>query len=123
MGIVKNLHNGIGFGSTEYIVLRTKGMVLAEWIFYFLSLPFVREHGQELMTGAVGHKRIPKDYLENLDIPVPSISDQHNILESLVSTLDEISECESIVEQQLELLNELEKSLIFEAMSQQNERS
>jgi type I restriction enzyme, S subunit len=36
MSIVKHLKNGVGFGSTEFIVLRVKQRVMIEWIYYFL---------------------------------------------------------------------------------------
>ena len=37
LGIAKNLVNGIGFGSSEYIVFRPNKDVCKEWIYYFLS--------------------------------------------------------------------------------------
>ncbi len=124
MGIAKGLKNGIGFGSTEYIVLRCNEKVLPEWLFRFLSLPFVREEGKDLMTGAVGHKRIPKDFIQNLQIPVPTIEKQAELLDKLSSDLDDIAECESRLEQQIELLHDLEKSLTYEALGlKKNERS
>ena len=116
MGIAKGLKNGIGFGSTEYIVLRCGDKILPEWLFRFLSLPFVREEGRELMTGAVGHKRIPKDYIQELKIPVPNIEDQKILLKKLESKIDEINECESRLEQQIQLLKDLEKSLTYETL-------
>lgn len=36
-GIASNLSGGIGFGSSEYIVIRPSEKVLSEWIYYFLS--------------------------------------------------------------------------------------
>ena len=123
MGIARDLLNGVGFGSTEYIVIRCSERVLPEWVFYFLTLPFVRDEGKDLMTGAVGHKRIPRDYLEGLEIPLPKISEQKKILESLNGTLDDISQCESGLEQQIILLRELEVSTKYEALGFLNERS
>ena len=37
-GIAHNLKNGIGFGSTEYIVIRAdESVVYPEWIFYYIN--------------------------------------------------------------------------------------
>lgn len=116
MGIAKGLTNGVGFGSTEYIVMRCHEDVLPEWVYRFLSLPFVREEGRDLMTGAVGHKRIPKDYLQQMQVPLPGLDEQHRILEKLANEIDDINECEARLEQQILLLRDLEKSLTYEAL-------
>lgn len=123
IGIAKDLTNGVGFGSTEYIVIRAGEGVLAEWIYQFLSLPFVREQGKELMTGAVGHKRVPKEYLEKLLVPIPSIEMQRELLEKLDEKLDDFAQCEAMLEQQISLLRDLETSTVYETLGLSNERS
>ena len=42
LGIAKKLKNGIGFGSSEYIVFRKKTEVISEYLYYFLSQPIFR---------------------------------------------------------------------------------
>ncbi|MCI6435616.1 MAG: restriction endonuclease subunit S [Clostridiales bacterium] len=90
--IAKNLHNGFGAGSTEFIVLRPKHeLVTAEWIYYFLSQKQFRLQCQQHMTGSAGQKRVPQKYLETCEVPVPSICDQRRIIariEELFSELD-----------------------------------
>jgi type I restriction enzyme S subunit len=83
MGIARNLVNGIGFGSSEYFVLRSTDSVLSEYLYYFLRQEFVIENGRGIMTGAVGHRRVPGEYLENLEIPLPSLEKQREIVEKL----------------------------------------
>jgi type I restriction enzyme S subunit len=58
IGIARNLVNGIGFGSSEYIVFRTKGEIVPEFLYYFLSRNEIRDEGRKYMSGAVGHKRV-----------------------------------------------------------------
>ncbi|PUE63177.1 hypothetical protein B9Z45_00415 [Limnohabitans sp. 2KL-17] len=123
IGIAKDLVNGIGFGSTEYIVIRVGNEVLSEWVYQFLTLPFIREQGKELMTGAVGHKRVPKEFIENLSIPLPPVKTQIELLKKLDEKLDDISHCESMLEQQILLLRELETSTVSETLGLANERS
>lgn len=36
LGIVSGLKNGVGFGSSEYIVFRPNDSVSKEWLYYFL---------------------------------------------------------------------------------------
>lgn len=88
MGIATNLTNGVGFGSSEYVVLRSKGKIDPEYLFYFLSRDEFREAGARIMSGAVGHKRVPKEYFEDLPIPLPPLEEQKRI----VAVLDEAFE-------------------------------
>ena len=73
LGIARNLKNGVGFGSSEFVVLRPNEGLDAEYLYYFLSRSCFREYGAQQMTGAVGHKRIPKEFVEQLQIPLPPL--------------------------------------------------
>jgi type I restriction enzyme S subunit len=86
LGIAKGLTNGIGFGSSEFIVFRSKGRVVPKYLYYFFLQQSFRNIGKTLMTGAVGHKRVAKDFIENLEIYLPSI----DIQESIVNKLNEV---------------------------------
>ncbi len=85
LGIAQGLKNGIGFGSSEYIVFRSKGEIDPEYLFYYLSQDSFRDAGAKVMTGAVGHKRVPKEFIENYRIPLPRLEEQKRI----VAILDE----------------------------------
>ena len=60
LGIAKGLTNGIGFGSSEFIVFRPNKELLAEYLYYFLLRPIFREEGAAVMTGAVASSRVMK---------------------------------------------------------------
>jgi type I restriction enzyme S subunit len=77
--IARSLHNGIGFGSTEFHVLRPKDRVTAEWLFYFWRLPETRRWAARQMTGSAGQKRVSASYLENLQIPLPDVGEQRRV--------------------------------------------
>lgn len=81
MTIARCLKNGIGFGSTEFIVIRANlKMVMIEWIYYCLrNLSFLVE-GATIMTGSVGHKRISADFVRCYKIPLPSLDIQQEIV-------------------------------------------
>ena len=85
LGIAEGLTNGIGFGSSEYIVFRPDETLSREWLYYYLSREVFRVEGAARMSGAVGHKRVAKEFIESYPIPVPSVSDQQRI----VGILDE----------------------------------
>ena len=88
LGIARNLTNGVGFGSSEYIVFRSTGDIDPEYLFHFLSQDSFRDAGSRVMTGAVGHKRVPKEFIENYPIPLPPLPEQIRI----VAILDEVFE-------------------------------
>lgn len=69
--VANNLTNGIGFGSTEFYVIRAKEGILPEYLWHFLRQERVRKEAKTRFTGAAGHKRVPKDFMENLGVPVP----------------------------------------------------
>lgn len=117
LGIAKNLCNQIGFGSSEYIVLRAKD-IKSEYIYYNLSSESFRNNGKKLMIGACGLKRLPKDYVNNFEIHFPESSKEQ---EEIVGRLDLIKgyceELEGNYKRVLELCEELKQGLLREAFS------
>ena len=83
IGIATNLLNGIGFGSSEYIVFRPNKNLINDWLYYFLNRNSFRLDGAQNMSGAVGHKRVNKDFIDNTLIPIPSIEEQKKIIFTL----------------------------------------
>jgi type I restriction enzyme, S subunit len=98
LGIAKDLENGIGFGSSEFFVIRPKGELLPEFLFYFLSRNAFRECGKRVMSGAVGHKRVPKDFFEGLELPLPPLDEQKRIVAALDHTLAALDRASANVE-------------------------
>jgi type I restriction enzyme, S subunit len=91
LGIAADLTNGIGFGSSEYLVFRPTGILSSEWLYYFLDRQLFRDEGAQSMTGAVGHKRVAKEFVENYPIPVPPLPEQHRIVAILDAAFDHIA--------------------------------
>ena len=80
LGIARNLKNGVGFGSSEFVVMRPKPALLPEFLYYYLSRDTFRTCGARIMSGAVGHKRVPKEYFEDMLMPVPPPEEQKRIV-------------------------------------------
>ena len=92
MAVARQLKNGVGFGSTEFHVLRPREGVDAQYIYYFVSSQTFRKEASGHMTGAVGLRRVPSAFLENAAIPLPPLERQREIvaeLEKQFSRLDE----------------------------------
>jgi len=75
--IARTLVNGIGFGTTEFHVLRPKkGLSTSSWIFQLTHSKFFRKQAESNMTGSAGQKRVPKDFFFNFKIPRPAFESQ-----------------------------------------------
>ena len=82
--IARNLTNGIGFGSTEYIVIRANtSLVYPEWIFYHINTPEFIDGGKSFMTGTAGQQRVDINYVKQYRIPVPPLEEQKKILDQI----------------------------------------
>lgn len=99
LGIARNLKNGIGFGSSEYIVFRSKGKVIPEYLFYYLARDEFRREGEKAMTGAAGQKRIPPSFVESQEIAYPSVSEQQRIVTLLDETFAALMKVRANAEQ------------------------
>ncbi len=112
IGIARNLTNGIGFGSSEYLVFRSKGKVFEDYLFYYLSRETFREEGRKNMTGAVGHKRVSKEFIDNYKIPIPPLPEQQRIVAILDEAFEAIAKAKSNAEQNLKNAKELFESYL-----------
>jgi type I restriction enzyme S subunit len=81
--IARGLRDGVGFGSTEFHVVRASSKVLPEWIYYFWRFPATRILAERNMTGTAGQKRVPTAFLERLRIPLPPLEEQTRFVRAL----------------------------------------
>jgi type I restriction enzyme, S subunit len=121
LGIARGLVNSIGFGSSEFIVFRPHAEMDPEYLFYFLSRDQFRVEGAKVMTGAVGHKRIPNDYLESLVLPLPPLPKQKRIVAILDEAFDAIDQAIANTEQNLQNARELFESYLYKVFTEKGE--
>ena len=91
MAVVPELKNGLGFGSTEFHVLRAQGGMSPKYIYYIVSSASFRREAEHNMSGAVGQRRVTTPYLSECKIPLAPTNEQHRIvakIEELFSELD-----------------------------------
>ncbi len=88
---VKGLKNGIGFGSTEFLVFRGKENVSDnEFVFYLSRWDEVRGYAESRFEGTSGRQRVPKNCFDNLFLNLPPLPEQTAIAEVLSSLDDKI---------------------------------
>jgi type I restriction enzyme S subunit len=102
LGIAEGLTNGIGFGSSEYIVFRPDKMLSSEWLYYYLSRETFLVEGAARMSGAVGHKRVSREFIESYPIPVPPLPEQQRIIGNIYESFDGIATAKINAEKNLQ---------------------
>jgi len=113
VGIAKGLLNGIGFGSSEFIVFRPNGHIVPEYLYYYLSQESFRDEGKNRMAGAVGHKRVSKEFIKEYLLPFPeSKEEQKRIVAILDKAFTAIDKAKSNTEKNLANAKELFESYL-----------
>lgn len=98
--VATGLTNGIGMGSTEFHVLRAdKEKILPQYLFAIINQDSVRAEAASHFTGASGHRRVPIDFYENLEIPMVSLGEQKRIIGQITKLEDNINSLESRMSQ------------------------
>ncbi|MCB0056578.1 MAG: restriction endonuclease subunit S, partial [Caldilineaceae bacterium] len=69
----------VAFGSTEFHVVRCGEKLDGRYLVHFLRRQEVREDGERKMTGSGGQRRVPKHFIESLEIPLPPPAEQRRI--------------------------------------------
>jgi type I restriction enzyme S subunit len=80
LGIAAGLTNGVGFGSSEFIVFRPSESLDKDYLYYYLSRADFRNEGAARMGGAVGQQRVHKEFIESYPIPFPPLPEQQRIV-------------------------------------------
>ncbi len=107
--VAKGLHNGIGFGSTEFHVLRPiSGKSDPYWIYTLTAFSQFRMDAASNMTGSAGQRRVPASFLENYRVSLPPIALQ----EQFAAFVEQTDKSKLAVKQSLEKLETLKKSLM-----------
>ncbi|MEM5492466.1 restriction endonuclease subunit S [Hoeflea sp. AS16] len=102
--------NQLGFGSTEFHVVRPSREVDAKYVFYLLWNDKFRAVAGKGMTGSAGQKRVPADLLKRLEIPLPPLDEQKRI----AAILDKADLLRQKRRQAIALLDNLTQSIFLE---------
>ena len=104
------IRNQLGFGSTEFHVLRPSPDLDPKYAFYLLWSERFRTIGEKGMTGSAGQKRVPADLLRRLEIPLPPLDEQKRI----AAILDKADQLRQKRRQAIALLDSLTQSIFLE---------
>lgn len=108
--VAKGLHNGIGFGSTEFHVLRPiSGKTDPYWIYTLTAFSQFRMDAASNMTGSAGQRRVPASFLENYRVSLPPIALQ----EQFAAFVEQTDKSKVAVQKALD-----EAQLLFDSLMQ-----
>jgi type I restriction enzyme S subunit len=121
LGIAQGLEKGVGFGSSEYIVFRPDATLSREWLYYYLSRESFRLEGAARMSGAVGHKRVSKEFIDNYLIPLPPLPEQQRIVALLDEAFAGLATAKANAERNLQNARAIFESHLEAVFSQREE--
>lgn len=106
--IAKGLKNKLGFGSTEFHVLRPLNDISnARWLFQITKFKKFRENAEKSMTGSAGQKRVPAGFFDNYFIPVPPFELQQKFAAVVEQIESEKSKIKSAIAETQTLFNSM----------------
>ena len=107
--VAKNLKNKIGFGSTEFHVLRPIETISnSEWIYRLTTFKTFRKDAENNMTGSAGQRRTPKEFFDKYKVGLPPLSLQNQFADFV----QQIDKSKFTVQKSLEKAETLYKSLM-----------
>ena len=107
----------VGFGSTEFHVLRAGNSIRAPFLYRITTLPDFRRLGAEAMTGAAGQQRVPASFIANFAVPCPPLPEQTAIVEYLDAQTTKIDAAIAAARREIELLREYRTRLIADVVT------
>lgn len=110
--VARNLINGIGTGSTEFMVFRPNSELLSDFLYLHFNTDKFRQEGSMNMTGSVGHRRVPKEFVLNWEIELPPREEQKFIVQQVEELLNFAEKLEQQAQQALAKVNLLKQAIL-----------
>jgi len=108
---VTGLYGGVGFGSTEFHVVRPRDPNDARFIHHHVMASAFRKNGERYMTGSAGQRRVPAEFIEDYRIAVLSLFERERaarILDAADRDIDVlVAERERLFQQKRGLMQKL----------------
>lgn len=115
--LLDKLETEIGYGSTEFHVLRASKRIKAYYLYLITHSSKFLTLGEAMMTGSAGQKRVPTDFVANYQFPLPLMSEQQQIIEYVENLNRKISDTIQSYQTQIDRLKEYKNILINQAVT------
>ena len=108
--IADKLSHKIGFGTTEFHILRPKKGTHPRYLFHQIWNPRFRFYATRAMKGAAGQKRVPVDFFDRYEVPFPKYDEQKRI----AAILDKADGIRRKRQQAIQLADEFLRSVFLD---------
>lgn len=98
VAVVPKLESPVGYGSTEFHIVRAPDAVHPRWIAHFLSQQEFRRVARRNMSGSAGQLRVPEGWLAEQTIPIAPPQEQQRIVEKLDELLSDLEAATAALE-------------------------
>lgn len=112
-GYVEHLVNGIGFGSTEFHVLRAKKNTDSKYIYQYTNYDSFRLAAEASMCGTGGQRRVQTDFMKTHKVIFPPLPEQKKIA-AILTSVDEVIEK---TQAQIDKLKDLKTAMMQELLT------
>lgn len=85
IAVVRALEGGVACGSTEFHVVRPLGDISPDFLWRYLRQKSFRNDAEASMTGAVGQRRVPANFLKEHSLNLPPLPEQRRIVAKIDS--------------------------------------
>lgn len=113
--VVGKLVNDIGYGTTEFFVLRCSDRLYNRFLYHLVRDKLFRDKAKAVMAGAVGQQRVPKRYLETYKLNLPKFNEQREIVRILDGSFAKEQQTKEAAEAVLDQINLMKKSILARA--------
>jgi type I restriction enzyme, S subunit len=110
---VTGLINGIGFGSTEFHVLRARPHVHPRFIHHIVQSARFRIAAERFMTGSAGQKRVAREAFDAFSLPDFSDQEQRAISQTLDILDTALRQTEAVIEK----LKQVKQGLLHDLLT------
>jgi len=115
--VARNLDNELGCGTTELFVLRPKRGISPNYVYRFLAQEKIRKQAKGNFTGTAGQARVPKAFIESIEIPIPPLNEQKRIVEKLEKLLGRVEAVQARLDKIPAILKRFRQSVLAAACS------
>lgn len=106
-----------GYGSTEFHVFRTNKHFFNKFMLYIFKTDAFIDFGVSNFKGSAGHKRVPFEIINSMEVPTPTIKEQKLIANYLEEKTTSIDNSIETLKLQKERLIEQKKAIIHKAVT------
>lgn len=113
--IIGKLINGIGYGTTEFYVLRCGEELSNKYLHHIVRSKKFRDEAKHHMTGAVGQQRVPKKYMKEYMLNLPTLDEQTEIISIIDELLAKEQQAKELAENAITKIDIIKKSILARA--------